>query len=524
MSWSLLKLLEFSVSFIVFDDLPCRTRVYNDMAVEKSEQCSLENKQTTCNSSVSEEGKGCGNAILESSQKCSSGSALPSNRRTTGPVRRAKGGWTAEEDETLRKAVTAFNAKNWKKIAGFFPDRTEVQCLHRWQKVLNPELIKGPWTREEDDKIVELVSKHGPTKWSLIAKSLPGRIGKQCRERWHNHLNPDIKKDAWTLEEELALMEAHRIYGNKWAEIAKVLHGRTDNAIKNHWNSSLKKKKDSYLDTGKLPSNPKYSAQVAVKDTISHSTTTTSNTIHVCSTNGLEDTIVSSSKTSDISKLGNSDKNEPQSSGTVTGVGDSYNVPANESHGSGCIGCNRSSNKALMYCNSEAVSGDNLGINSEPKFENPVLNGNPTIDYMKQGEINSDRLTRIFFSKESPPLGSSNKPLQVADAVTLDSPLHFNISGLKNDLFSSPMMSPVGFLTPPPVKGIELSPESPESILKKAAKTFPTPSILRKRRNRVQNPVTPTKVAKELHAYTEQERANDTFGSDVLNLSESIMP
>ncbi|KAF7830131.1 transcription factor MYB3R-1-like [Senna tora] len=173
--------------------------------------------------------------------------------RTSGPTRRStKGQWTPEEDEILRNAVQRFKGKNWKKIAECFKDRTDVQCLHRWQKVLNPELVKGPWSKEEDEIIIDLVNKYGPKKWSTIAQHLPGRIGKQCRERWHNHLNPCINKEAWTQEEELALIRAHQIYGNKWAELTKVLPGRTDNAIKNHWNSSVKKKLDSYLASGLL--------------------------------------------------------------------------------------------------------------------------------------------------------------------------------------------------------------------------------------------------------------------------------
>ncbi|KAJ8449291.1 hypothetical protein Cgig2_002423 [Carnegiea gigantea] len=132
--------------------------------------------------------------------------------------------------------------------------RTDVQCLHRWQKVLNPELVKGPWTKEEDDRIIELVQKHGCRKWSVIAKSLPCRNGKQCRERWHNHLDPAIKKDAWTEEEESLLNYYHQIYGNKWAKIARFLPGRTDNAIKNHWNCSLKKKLDLDAIQASVPS------------------------------------------------------------------------------------------------------------------------------------------------------------------------------------------------------------------------------------------------------------------------------
>ncbi|RVX17538.1 Transcription factor MYB3R-1 [Vitis vinifera] len=215
----------------------------------------------------------------------------PLSGRTRGPTRRSTTGkWTVEEDDMLREAVQCYKGKNWKKIVECLKDRTVIQCQHRWQKVLNPEIVKGSWTKEVKHygcfwfpcqfltSFEITVGAGSQVRYNQLRVSLKKEEGggmsgegKTCvarREkisaafspifkytcllRWHNHLNPAINKEAWTEEEDLALMHAHQIHGNKWAELTKFLPGRTDNAIKNHWNCSVKKKMDKYMASGLL--------------------------------------------------------------------------------------------------------------------------------------------------------------------------------------------------------------------------------------------------------------------------------
>ncbi|MED6161208.1 hypothetical protein PIB30_058548 [Stylosanthes scabra] len=104
-------------------------------------------------------------------------------------------------------------------------------------------LKKGPWTPEEDQKLVDYIHKHGYGNWRTLPKNAGlQRCGKSCRLRWTNYLRPDIKRGRFSFEEEETIIHLHSILGNKWSAIASRLPGRTDNEIKNYWNTHIRKR------------------------------------------------------------------------------------------------------------------------------------------------------------------------------------------------------------------------------------------------------------------------------------------
>jgi hypothetical protein len=106
---------------------------------------------------------------------------------------------------------------------------------------------KKAWTRQEDIQLLKSIKIHGMSNWSIIANDVPNRNGKQCRERYANHLSPDINHDIWNSEEDLILFYQQKLRGNQWHVISSFLPGRSPNHVKNRYNFLMSKKDSSQI-------------------------------------------------------------------------------------------------------------------------------------------------------------------------------------------------------------------------------------------------------------------------------------
>ena len=159
--------------------------------------------------------------------------------------------WNKEEDQILRRAILYYGPKNWQQISYCLDGRNNSQCFHRWMKGINPKIRRDKWSFEEDLTLGLALNKiYQKKKWSKIANHLLGRTDIQCRERWCNILDPSLEEVEWTNEEDLKLLNLYRKYGNKWSLIAKHYGNRTDNTCWRRWKyltcTSLSK---NYSDT-----------------------------------------------------------------------------------------------------------------------------------------------------------------------------------------------------------------------------------------------------------------------------------
>lgn len=152
--------------------------------------------------------------------------------------------WSKEEDDILIEKSKEYGYKNWALVAAFIPGRTAIQCSARYKRI-QPGLVKGAWTPEEDKELLRLFKYYGKN-WSNISKSMPKRTGKQIRDRFLNALDENLKKDKFSIEEDKKVIKWYKVYGNAWCKIAKKIKGRTGDMVKNRFYSSLKNHIDDY--------------------------------------------------------------------------------------------------------------------------------------------------------------------------------------------------------------------------------------------------------------------------------------
>ncbi|CAD8179811.1 unnamed protein product [Paramecium pentaurelia] len=164
-----------------------------------------------------------------------------------------KTAWSTKEDNLLKKGIRMCGM-NWMAIAEYVPNRNPNQCAQRWKRLQGQRSRTNQfWKPEEDQQLLKLISQFGK-KWSKIAEMFKNRNSKQCRNRFINTLDPNLKQISFTQEEDQLIYEKYLECGTRWSQIAKFLVGRSDNQIKNRFYNSIR---SQYLQI----QNPYYSKQ-----------------------------------------------------------------------------------------------------------------------------------------------------------------------------------------------------------------------------------------------------------------------
>ena len=174
----------------------------------------------------------------------SQGANHPSEKRGTGVF-----SWSKDDDSRLTEIMKKYkNPRDWEPIAKEHSmGKSAKECHERWIRYLKPGVRKGQWTDQEDSIVIDAVTNSSEqpfTRWSDLAQRLPGRVGKQIRDRWVNHLNPNINHLPFSREDDLLLWEGHKKLGKRWVEISTKSFNstRSENHIKNRWYSASFKK------------------------------------------------------------------------------------------------------------------------------------------------------------------------------------------------------------------------------------------------------------------------------------------
>ena len=153
--------------------------------------------------------------------------------------------WTQREYKMLIQLIKE-KGEDWRAISRLIATKTPLECKLKFKKSQTP-VKRGNWTLDEDDRIREWVAANGRRKWAECSELINMRCGKQCRERWINVLDPNVKKGNWSKHELDTVFEKLRVFGTSWSKITFFLENRNENSVKNKFNSTLRKMKSSLV-------------------------------------------------------------------------------------------------------------------------------------------------------------------------------------------------------------------------------------------------------------------------------------